>query len=193
MFSASASASTSISASATATATGNTLEEAINNANNSAVLSAEIALRKPLPNNPQDHTAKTLVLHCIDFRLVSYEDFFLNSTGYLNDFDEFTLAGASLGYNGIPNYYPTWQNCCDDHIQLSYDLHDIYEVTIIDHLSCGAYKLVYTPEQLAGDGEYNLHIENLNKAEITIKEKFPFITKVNKFIMDLNGSVTKID
>jgi hypothetical protein len=53
--------------------------------------------------------------------------------------------------------------------------------------------LVYTPEQLAGDGEYNLHIENLNKAEITIKEKFPFIIKVNKFIMDLNGSVTKID
>lgn len=192
MFSASATARCSGCASATSTATGNTLQEAISNANNSALLSAQIALRKPLPNNPDDHTAKTLLLNCIDFRLIDYENFLLDSTGYLNEFDEFILAGASLGYNGITGYHPRWQNCCDDHINISHKLHDIYEITIIDHMSCGAYKLQYTPEQLAGDGEYNLHVENLNKAEKTLKNKFPFIQTVNKYIMKLNGKTTKI-
>jgi len=192
MFTASASASCSASASATATGTGNTLEEANQNANVSALLSAQIALRKPLPNNPTAHLAKTCLINCIDFRLLDYENFLLDSTGYLYNFDEFILAGASLGYNGINGYYPQWQNCCNDHIQLSHQLHEIDEITIIDHLSCGAYKLQYTPEQLAGDGEYKLHVQNLNQAEITIKNKFPFINTVNKFIMDLNGKATRI-
>ena len=192
MFSASAAASCSECATATSTATGNTLQEAISNANTSALLSAQIALRKPLPNNPNAHTAKMLLLNCIDFRLIDYETFLLDSIGYLNEFDEFILAGASLGYNGITGYYPQWQNCCDDHIKLSHQLHDIYEITIIDHMKCGAYKLQYTPEQLAGDGEYKLHVENLNKAEKTLKEKFSFIKTVNKYIMQLNGETTKI-
>jgi len=192
MFSASASASYSASSSATATATGDTPIEAKNNADNAAILSAQIAIRKPLPNNPNEHIAKTCLLNCIDFRLIDYESFLLDSTGYLYSFDEFILAGASLGYNGIKGYYPQWQNCCNDHITLSHKLHDIKEITIVDHLSCGAYKLQYTPEQLAGDGEYKLHVQNLNQAEITIKEKFPFIIKVNKYIMDLNGKATLI-
>lgn len=59
-------------------------------------------------------------------------------------------------------------------------------------MKCGAYKLQYTPEQLAGDGEYKLHVENLIKAEKTLKEKFPFIKTVNKYIMQLNGEATRI-
>jgi hypothetical protein len=192
MFTASASASCSASATATATATGNTLNEAIENANNSAILSAQIALRKPLPNNPNADTAKTCLINCIDFRLLDYETFLLDSSGYLYNFDEFILAGASLGYNGVNGYYPQWQNCCNDHINLSHKLHKISEITIIDHMGCGAYKLQYTPEELEGDGEYNLHIKNLNKAELTIKRNFPFIIKVNKYIMDLNGKSTII-
>jgi hypothetical protein len=190
MFSASASASCSGTATARATATGNTLEEANRNANKNALLSAKIALRKPLPIDPTAHTARTCLLNCIDLRFIDYETYLLDSTGYLENFDEFVLAGASLGYNGIPGYYPLWQNCCDQHFELSHQLHDIYEITIVDHMDCGAYKLRYTPQELAGDGEYKLHIENLNQAEITIKQKFPFIKKVNKYIMDLTGNST---
>jgi hypothetical protein len=185
-------ATSTTSVTSTASATGNTLDEATKNAHQSSILAVQGELRKLLPNDPNAHTAKTCLLNCIDFRLIDYETFLLDSTGYLYNFDEFILAGASLGYNGIDGYFSKWRNCCNDHIELSHKLHDISEVTIIDHMGCGAYKLQYKPEELAGDGEYNLHIENLNKAEKTIKKKFPFITKVTKYIMDLNGKASII-
>jgi len=191
MFSATATATCSECASGSASATGNTLDEAIQNANQAALLSAQIALRKPFPPNPNAH-AKVILLNCIDYRFVDFEDYLLDSTGYLQSFDQFILAGASLGYNGIPGYSPNWQNCCNDHITLADELHDIEGVVIIDHLSCGAYKLVYTPEQLEGDGEFKLHVENLNQAEITIKNTFSFIKKVTKYIMDLDGKAVLV-
>jgi len=192
MFVATATATCSECASGSASGSGNTLDEAIQNANKSAILAAQIALRKPIPNNPDQDVIKAVLLNCIDFRLLEYADYFLDTISYLNNFDQFILAGASLGYNGINGYSPNWQNCCNDHITLAHDLHEISEIIIIDHLSCGAYKLSYTAEQLEGDGEYNLHVENLNKAEITIKKKFPFILKVKKFIMGLDGNVSYI-
>lgn len=188
-----ASASATTSASGTATATGNTEAEAILNAQIDALdalVAARNAFKEPL--DPKQKTCTELCLSCIDFRFVDNINRYQNLRGKVNDYNLFALAGASLGYNGIPDfeaYIPSF----DKTLGVSKDLHDIFEVTIYDHLGCGAYGLVYTEEQLAGDGEYNLHVENLKKAEKTILEKFPFIKKVNKFIVDdTNFTVTEI-
>ena len=190
-FSATATASVSGTSTATSTATGNTLEEAINNANTTALTSATFSLA-PLTQPPADQTTcDKFCLSCIDFRFVSNLPFYQSVKGNCNNFDSFILAGASLGYNGIPGY-ENWTLACDQTIQIAYDLHDINSVDLFDHLDCGAYRLVYTPEQLAGDGAFNLHVENLNQAEATIRAIYPFITKVNKYIFDLSGEAIPI-
>jgi hypothetical protein len=181
MFSATASATSS----ATSTATGNTMEEAVNNANTSANTSAYYSLIHPSHPSPDQKSCEKFVLSCIDFRFIDDYGNYMNVLGNSNNYDQFILAGSSLGYNGIPGY-ENWIPCCDQHIELAPDLHSINTVIIFDHLDCGAYGLVYTPEELAGDGEFKLHVKNLNTAEKTLREKYPFLVKVNKIIFDLD-------
>jgi len=184
-FSATATASTSATSTSTSTATGNTPVEAYKNAYNSALTSAKYSLAQLEQPPPEQKTCEQFCLSCIDFRFSDDVTFYQNIKGKCNNYDKFVLAGASLGYNGIPGY-ENWTLCCDQHITIARDLHQITEVVLFDHLACGAYGLVYTPEQLEGDGEFKLHVENLNKAEATILKTYPFITSVKKFIFDLN-------
>jgi len=189
-YSATATATTSSTASATATATGNSPVEAYNNAYNSALTSAKYSLAS-LEQPPLDqHTCEQFCLSCIDFRFVDDVTFYQNVKGKCNNYDHFILAGASLGYNGIPGY-ENWTLCCDQTIGISRELHKITEVNLFDHLDCGAYKLVYTPEELKNN-EFQLHVQNLNKAEATILKTYPFIRKVNKFIFDLSYNAIPI-
>jgi hypothetical protein len=191
-YTASATATASATSTANATATGNSEEEAYINAYKSALTSAKYSLEKLEQPPPEQQSCKQFCLSCIDFRFVDNVSNYQCVKGKCNNYDHFILAGASLGYNGIPGY-ENWILCCDQHINVSRELHDISEVVLFDHLECGAYKLVYTPEELKNN-EFQLHVENLNKAEATILQKYPFIKKVNKFIFDLNikGTILSI-
>jgi len=190
-FTATATASKSATSTATSTATGNTLEEALDNATNSALTSAYYSLA-PLAHPPSSqHSCSQFCLSCIDFRFVDDVSFYQNVKGKTNNYDAFRLGGASLGYNGISGY-ESWTLSCNQTIELSRDIHDINEVVIFDHLDCGAYGLVYTPEQLAGDGEFKLHVENLDKAQATLLQKYPFIKNVKKYIFDLSYNAIPI-
>ena len=191
MFSATASATCQECSSGTATATGNSLKEANIEAIELANTAAFFSLAKPTHPTEGVNTCKYCILSCIDFRFIDDSGFYMKVKGVCNNYDQFILGGASLGYNGIPSY-ENWVLFGNQNIQLAYDLHKISEVNIFDHLDCGAYGLVYTPEQLAGDGEYKLHVENLNKAEVTILSKFSFVTKVNKFIINKKYEVIQI-
>ena len=46
-----------------------------------------------------DHKAKALVLSCIDFRFVDFEQNFLINSNLDHEFDWLSLAGASLALN----------------------------------------------------------------------------------------------
>jgi len=81
------------------------------------------------------HTAKALVITCMDFRLIDDAVYFLNSKGYNNNYDELILAGGSLGYNQTK--YESWKKTVDDHIGLAKKLHNIKEIIVIDHMDCG--------------------------------------------------------
>ena len=84
-------------------------------------------------------TAKAMVLTCMDYRLVDDAVYAMIQKGYLNNYDEFVLAGASLGY--INN--DRWRNAFDDHVILAIKLHQINEIIVIDHRDCGYYKSIY--------------------------------------------------
>ena len=87
------------------------------------------------------HDAKAIVITCMDFRLIDDAVRYLDKEGYNNNYDEFILAGSSLGYN--QKTYNAWTETLDKHIELAQQLHHIKEVIVIDHMNCGAYKIFY--------------------------------------------------
>ena len=132
------------------------------------------------------HTAKAIVITCMDFRLIDDAVLFFNSLGLNNNYDEFILAGASLGYN--QTVYSAWSETLDKHIELAEQLHDITDVIVLDHIQCGAYKIFYNSPSIARADEIALHHQNFIIFKQTINQKYPHLN-VSSYLMDLDGSI----
>jgi hypothetical protein len=115
----------------------------------------------------------------MDFRLIDNVTCNLNLKGFKNNYDETIAAGASLGYNGLSTY-TGWDTFIDSHISLSYNLHEISEIIIIEHEKCGAYSLQYG--NMTSNQEYQYHIDNSKTCCDTLWSKFN----------PTDGSITKI-
>ena len=165
-------------------------------------------LSKIIDNNSNEYqlTAKTadiMLLSCMDFRLIDDTVDVLNKLDARNNYDQFILAGSSLGYNTSLGYdnngqqiavdgklskKDTWTNVFNTHIELAIILHNIKYVYIIDHLDCGAYNAWYGNGNVTKENEVQLHLDNLNECKNYIIEKFPQLA-VKIFIIDLYGNL----
>lgn len=137
----------------------------------------------PTQNQMEAHEARAMVLSCMDFRLLDDIVHFMNDQGYHNNYDQFILAGASLGYN--QETYPHWGALWMEHLGLALKLHNVKEIICIDHDRCGAYKLFHpemTPTQ-----EHDYHVKNLTCFKCSMQEKYPDL-KVSSYFMRLDGS-----
>ena len=132
------------------------------------------------------HTAKAIVITCMDFRLIDDAVLFFNSLGLNNNYDNFILAGASLGYN--QTVYSAWSETLDKHIELAEQLHDITQVIVLDHIQCGAYEIFYNLPSITRADEIALHRQNFIIFKQTINQKYPHLN-VSSYIMDLDGSI----
>ena len=135
-----------------------------------------------------EKTAKALVLSCMDFRFVNDTAYFLNKS-HKDSYNKFSLAGASLGYN--QDKFKEWSITFDKHIELSKQLHDIDEIVVVDHMDCGAYRILYDSPDMSKEEEYELHRKNLNKFRDLIHKKHPSL-KVTMLLANLDGSITSI-
>jgi hypothetical protein len=142
---------------------------------------------------------KAFVITCIDFRLIDEAVTYLNSKGYLNNYDEFILAGASLGYNTslnvVNSQFSAWDKVLENHIDISYTLHKIKEIICIDHMDCGAYKAqLNVGNAFSKYDELNKHVNELNKFKMTINNKYVKDDGSPKYdvklwLMELDGTV----
>jgi len=135
------------------------------------------------------HKAKAIVITCMDFRLIDDAVLFFNSIGLNNNYDNFILAGASLGYN--QTVYSAWSETFDKHIELAEQLHDITDVIVLDHMQCGAYKLFYNLQSIPRANEIEKHKDNFIKFTQTINQKYPHLT-VSTYLMDLDGTIVAL-
>ena len=135
-----------------------------------------------------EKTAQALVLSCMDFRFVNDTNYFLNKQ-YKDDYNKFSLAGASLGYN--QDKFKEWGTTFDKHIELSKDLHNINEIVVVDHMDCGAYRILYDSPNMSKEEEYELHRKNLNKFRELIHKKHPSL-KVTMLLANIDGSIMPI-
>lgn len=134
---------------------------------------------------------KALVLSCIDFRFINFEQNFLKSNNLDHQYDWLSLAGASLALADFPSHADTevfWEQ-----LALSYQLHNIEKIIILDHQDCGAYASKFDVK-LSQNSELELttHRQYLGKANLVIKEKYPHLD-VELYFVYLDGNVEKIN
>lgn len=157
------------------------------------------------PQIPDKGSADVFVLSCIDPRFSSYLTFFLEHQRNLQHYyDQFSLAGSSLGYLQAkvepPPDLPVlqflhWDQALLDHVQLGISLHNVTELWCFDHMDCGAYK-AFTRDYPVDD-DRNVHINNMiafhdDIARISFTAFGGIGTrtlKVKCFLMDFDGSI----
>jgi hypothetical protein len=158
-----------------------------------AVLSSGITLLTAMPGISDaraDGKAKTLLLSCMDYRLMDEIERYMLRLGLYHNYDHIVLAGASLG--AVTEKYPAWTRTFWDHLDLSVKLHEIETVIVMDHRDCGAYQMLLG-EDYSKDTqkETAVHTANLMRLKGLINEKYPQI-EVKTLLMDLNGGVEVI-
>lgn len=148
-----------------------------------------------------DNNSDVLLLTCIDFRFLYRINKFMNKLGYKNNYDHFTLAGASLGVNaGVNKMIRSWQKTWWDHLRLAISLHKIKKIIIIDHEDCGAYKkfLGFNNEiedaqnpNIIPTSEINIHSKYLRNAYALIKKVYPWLS-IDLYIIGLKSNFINI-
>ncbi|WP_324281787.1 carbonic anhydrase [Cyanobacterium aponinum UTEX 3222] len=137
-----------------------------------------------------NHQAKALVLTCIDFRFVDFEQNFLKNNQLDHQFDWLSLAGASLALANFPTQADTqvfWEQ-----LDLSYRLHNIQKVIILDHQDCGAYASKFNQDFNDNlEKEIALHRQYLTQADKQIKQRYQNLD-IQLYFVDLNGNVKEI-
>lgn len=113
------------------------------------------------------HTAKALVLRCMDFRFVTTLREHLLSLGLKDQYDLVCVAGSAK--NMVDPFDAKDPEFVMRQIEIARKLHSIQEVVVINHLDCGAYgKIFSTMEE-----ERHRHEADLVKAKAMINQKFP--------------------
>lgn len=117
------------------------------------------------------HTAKALVLHCMDFRFQKGLNEWLQSQGLVHNYDLVAAAGGAK--NLVDPAQPTDVEFIERQIDISKRLHAVTEVWLINHRDCGAYgKIFATPEE-----ETQRHTNDLAKAKEMVEAKFGLTVK----------------
>ncbi|MBE9214682.1 carbonic anhydrase [Plectonema cf. radiosum LEGE 06105] len=141
-------------------------------------------LQSTAPAKAETHQAKALVLSCIDFRFLTAESDFLGRKHLGGEYDWTALAGASLAVRGFP--HPSDAEAFWDQLDLSYRLHHINKVIVIDHQDCGAYATMIDPDLSKNpERELQIHTEYLHQAYRSIRDRYPNI-EVELYFATLN-------
>jgi carbonic anhydrase len=148
------------------------------------------SLIAPAAARAEKKVPKALVLSCIDYRILEAERYFLSLQNLGGQYDLTALAGASLALSGLPHQYDAeafW-----DQLDISYKLHHITKVIILDHEDCAVYQYKVDPN-LAKNPELELttHTEYLSRAHWAIRDRYPDLN-IELYFVKLNTEVKQI-
>ncbi len=153
------------------------------------VLTTALAI-DPAMARAEKKVPKALVLSCIDYRILEAERYFLSLQNLGGQYDFTALAGASLALSGMPHQHDAeafW-----DQLDISYRLHHIQKVIILDHQDCSVYQYKIDPS-LTNNPELELttHTEYLSHAYWAIRERYPDLN-IELYFVNLNTEVKQI-
>ncbi|MBL8077520.1 MAG: hypothetical protein JNM55_06135 [Anaerolineales bacterium] len=116
------------------------------------------------------HKCEAIVVHCMDYRLQSYINQWLEVNLGKASYDRAVMAG------GVYDVYDVIRQ-----VDISARLHGISKVVLINHEDCGMYGPGGTEEH---------HEEDLREAEEKIRRIFPHL-EVDTYYLNLDGTFEK--
>jgi carbonic anhydrase len=133
---------------------------------------------------------KALVLSCIDYRILEAERYFLSLQNLGGQYDFTALAGASLALSGMPHQYDA--DAFWDQLDISYRLHHIKKVIILDHQDCAVFQYKIDPNLADNPAlELTTHTEYLSRAYWAIRDRYPDLN-IELYFVNLNTEVKQI-
>ncbi len=118
------------------------------------------------------HNCKSILIHCMDFRLIAKTREWMQSQGLLGDCDVVSWAGAG---KEIADQSRAGELLLGQ-IGLSIKLHGAGQVILLHHRDCGAYKAAY--DFPGPEAEKIKQTDDMKAAEMIIKGKFSGIEVV---------------
>ena len=139
---------------------------------------------KPPYHDYSKGKASAFVITCIDPRYTFDVAYFLQHKKELHqDYDLFTLAGASVGATK-----KEWTKTFFDNLELGIKLHGITEVWCFDHLDCGMYKATFGLDK---DLDPKIHIQCMDKLKKMVHKKHPGL-KFREFMVNAKGHISSV-
>jgi carbonic anhydrase len=143
-----------------------------------------------LPAAAEAATVTALAITCIDYRLVDDAVRFFDSRHMTNDYDQVSLAGASLA--GVSDKFPSSNAAFWDQIGIAAQLHHIKKVIVVDHRDCGAFKVAFGNDYRGeGAAETAQHKTVMEQVKTKLAETHPDLGS-EFYLMALNGKAERI-
>jgi carbonic anhydrase len=134
--------------------------------------------------------AEALALTCIDYRLVDDAVRFFDGLHLTNEYDQVSLAGASLA--AVSAKFPASNDAFWSHVEIAKTLHHIKKVMVLDHRDCGAYKVAFADKFAAEhDAETAQHKSVMETFKAALAKKHPDLES-EFYLMALDGTAEKI-
>jgi carbonic anhydrase len=128
------------------------------------------------------HTCSSALIKCIDFRLTSAIDKWLEEKGIMDDCDIISVAGISKAIVEDPESNDA--KFILNQIELSVKLHSIETLYLVHHTDCGAYGGHDAFENL--ETEKQRYNDDMDHASEIIKAKFPEL-EVKHVLAEINN------
>ena len=129
------------------------------------------------------HQCSSALIKCIDFRLASAIDEWMEEKGIMDDCDVISVAGISKAI--VEDVDSADAKFILNQIELSVKLHGIKTLYLVHHTDCGAYGGHSAFENL--ETEKQKYNSDMNKAKEVINAKFPGL-EVKSISADLKDS-----
>ena len=129
---------------------------------------------------------KAMVLSCIDPRFQHLVHNHLKKKKLTGKYSAFTIAGAAVGVTH--NKFKKWHKLFWDNFDISLKLHSIKKLIVINHLDCGAAKIINRKKEFTRIDEKKIHRNSFQKIKKIFKKKYPKL-KIELKLISLNSKV----
>ncbi|MEY4966439.1 MAG: hypothetical protein RL274_2022 [Pseudomonadota bacterium] len=143
-----------------------------------------------LPGAAKAANVTALAITCIDYRLVDNTVAFFHAKHLTKDYDQVSLAGASLA--AVSNKFPSSNAAFWDHVGIAKRLHHIKKVIVVDHRDCGAYKVAFgTAFKGEGAAKTNQHKAVMQQVKAKLAKTHPDLT-AEFYLMAPDGKAERV-
>jgi carbonic anhydrase len=149
-------------------------------------LAAAATISRPV-RAAEDTTYDSMVLSCIDPRLLDPVHDWMAKRGLKGQYSQFIIAGGAVGV--VAPKFAGWRTTFWDNLAITMQLHSIHRIIAIDHRDCGAVKAAYGANAIpTRQAETEKHREVFHNFRGIIGKRYPKLV-VETNLMSLDGTV----